>query len=90
MTEQEWIDLITKEGYQDVRVCPINTSGEISKPHTHDQHTVHVIIDGQLTMTDEQETVTLHKGDRFEIPAGTTHTVQTPHDGCQLLVGVRT
>jgi mannose-6-phosphate isomerase-like protein (cupin superfamily) len=72
MTEKEWIAALEQEGFTDVRVCPIPPRSGASM-HTHDQHTVHVILKGDLTITDDTGTKTFSPGSRVDFPAGTKH-----------------
>lgn len=83
-TEQEWIKKLEQEGFREIRICPIpRDAGE----HTHDQHTVHVILEGELTIEDQEGTKTFRPGDRVEFPAGTTH--KASGTGGSMIVGVK-
>lgn len=89
MTEQEYIESLTNAGYVDVRVCPINTEGVQSEPHTHDEHTVHIILEGKITIEENGTKTTYKKGDKIDFPAGTTHAIQTPAKGAVFITGVK-
>jgi quercetin dioxygenase-like cupin family protein len=89
MDEKIIIQKLIEQGYQDVRVHPLNTLGIESEPHTHEESTVHVILEGELTMTELGSVKTIKKGDMLLIPAGTTHTIKTPPEGCKFVVGVK-
>lgn len=69
---KELIEKLEKEGYANIRVCPLPPNTDTPE-HTHDQHTVHIILSGELTIIDNEGTATYHPGDRIEFPAGTTH-----------------
>lgn len=87
MNRQHWLDKLKKEGIKDPQVCtmPKSNGGE----HTHDQHTVHVILKGELTITDKTGKKTYKPGDRVDFPAGTKHSVQFGPKGCTMIVGVK-
>jgi len=87
MNEKELIKKLEGEGFKDLRVCPIEqnfNSGE----HTHDERTVHIILTGELTISDKNGTKTFHPGDRVEFPAGTKHNAKSSKKG-SMIVGVK-
>jgi quercetin dioxygenase-like cupin family protein len=88
MNQQQWLDKLKKEGIKDPQVCTMEPN---TKPdeHTHDQHTVHVILRGELTISDKHGTKTYKQNDYIEFPAGTTHSVQFGPKGCTMIVGVK-
>lgn len=88
MNEQEWTEQLQKEGFTDIRVCPLPPNQD-SPQHTHDQHTVHVIMNGQLSITDGNSTKIYEPGSRIEFPAGTTHTAKGSTDDGSMIVGVK-
>lgn len=88
MYEQEWVDKLEKEGYKHVAVVQ-NGPNSLFPEHTHEEHTVHVILEGELTLIEEDGNKTLKKDDRFEIPAGTTHSAKCGPEGCTFVVGVK-
>ncbi|MEK7146545.1 MAG: cupin domain-containing protein [Patescibacteria group bacterium] len=88
MNEQEWIEKLTAEGWQNVAVCP-NEANKFFEEHTHDQSTVHVILQGQIDLIEGEEVVTLKEGDYFEIPAGTTHRCKAGPEGVSFIVGFK-
>lgn len=86
MTEDQWLKKLAEIGYKNLRVCDINTNGEKTPNHTHDVQTAHVILDGEVTLIDDN-TLVLKKGEFYEIPQNTTHKAQTPKTGCKMIVG---
>lgn len=88
MTEKEWMEKLEREGFTDIVVCPNGPDTEFPE-HTHNEHTVHVILKGDFTLIEEGGTRTLHEGERFEIPAGTTHRARCESAGCTFIVGVK-
>ena len=88
MNEQEWIQKLEQEGLQNVSVWrspPNNVFGV----HTHNEHTVHVILEGELIVTDQNAVKNIRPGGRIEFPAGTTHNTKCGPDGCAFIMGVR-
>jgi quercetin dioxygenase-like cupin family protein len=87
MTEQEWMEKLANEGYQHLSIAKL--PAEFDDLHTHDEHTVHVMLEGELILIAESGTALLKPGDYFEIPAGTTHKAKTGQGGCRMIVGWR-
>lgn len=90
MTQQEWMEKLKGEGVKDLGVVvkPANTTDT----HTHDQATVHVMLEGQVTITDTNGDGQIHvykAGDYLEIPAETTHTVVFGPQGLTMIVGIK-
>lgn len=88
MIQHHWMDKLTDEGYKDLTVWEVGPDTDFGQ-NTHDQVTVHVILKGELTMTDIHESITLYEGDQFEIPAGTTHSAMCGPDGLKMIVGTK-
>jgi mannose-6-phosphate isomerase-like protein (cupin superfamily) len=88
MTEQEWKDILEKEGFTDVRVCPIPPAVDAPE-HTHEDHTVHVILSGGLIIIDDQGTRIFEPGERVEFPAGTTHKAKGKTSAGTMIIGVK-
>lgn len=88
MNEKQWIEQLTKEGYKNVAVCPNGPNTEFPE-HTHEQQTAHVILTGELMLVGKDGMKTMKLGERFDIPAGTTHTATCGPDGCTFVVGFK-
>lgn len=88
MDKEALIKQLQDEGYTEVRVCPIPPNQDFPE-HTHDIHTVHVILDGELTIIDASGTNTYRPGDRVEFPAGTTHKARGKTDTGTMIIGVK-
>ncbi len=86
--EQQWMEKLKKDGFTDLRVCPLPPNIDTGK-HTHEQHTVHIILDGELTIIDNTGRKTYGNGDRVEFPAGTTHKAIGTSGGGSMIVGVK-
>ena len=88
MTDGErWMEELRAEGFTDLRVCPTPPAG--SPEHTHDLHTVHVVLRGELVIEDDGGRRTYLPGDRVEFPANTTHTAGTIGGDGEMIVGVK-
>jgi mannose-6-phosphate isomerase-like protein (cupin superfamily) len=61
------VEKTAERGIHRFEVCPLPPDLD-SPPHTHDQHTVHIILDGELIITDREGTRTFRPGDRVEFP----------------------
>jgi quercetin dioxygenase-like cupin family protein len=57
--------------------------------HTHAGETAHIILDGEMTLTQDGETKTYHTGDRVDVPAGAVHSARMGPHGCRYLIGER-
>jgi len=79
---------LRQEGFTDLRVYPIE-SGFDSGEHTHSKHTVHVILTGELSITDKKGTKTYWPGDKVEFPAGATHSAKGGLKKGSMIVGVK-
>lgn len=87
MDEQALIQALIEEGYSDVKVCPLPPNEELPN-HTHDEHTVQIVLEGELKITNPDGSVFFYKkGDRVEFPPGTVHTGRGT-DGGRMINGV--
>jgi len=55
--------------------------------HTHPVETAHVILDGEMTVTQNGQTRTCPAGDRVDVPARTVHSAKMGPRGCRYLIG---
>lgn len=88
MNREKWIKILEKEGFKDIMVCPIEANFD-SREHTHNEHTVHVILSGELTIVDKKGRKTYCPGDRIEFPVGTTHKALGGSKKGSMIVGVK-
>ncbi|MFA5991329.1 MAG: hypothetical protein WC794_03735 [Candidatus Doudnabacteria bacterium] len=86
MNEQEITDQLVKEGFGEVAVYADSAGFEYAT-HTHEKLTAHVILVGEMELTDKNGTKKLIAGERFDIPAGTTHSVKMGSLGCKYIIG---
>lgn len=87
MTEKEWIKKLQQEGFTDLRVCPIEPGED--PEHTHELHTVNLILSGELTIIDAVGERTFRAGDRVETTAGTAHRAKNGPTLGSMIVGVK-
>jgi mannose-6-phosphate isomerase-like protein (cupin superfamily) len=57
--------------------------------HTHAEETAHIILDGEMTLTQGGETRTYGAGERSDVPAGAVHSAKMGPRGCRYLIGER-
>ena len=57
--------------------------------HTHSQETAHIILDGEMTLTQGADTRTFGPGQRCDVPAGAVHSARMGPRGCRYLIGER-
>jgi mannose-6-phosphate isomerase-like protein (cupin superfamily) len=55
--------------------------------HTHASETAHIILDGEMTLTQGGTTRTCGAGERCDVPAGAVHSAQMGPRGCRYLIG---
>ncbi len=88
MTEQEAITKLEQLGYTDVHIVRFEAGHQLGQ-HTHDLMTGHIILTGEMFVTDEDGTDVIEKGDLFEVPAGTTHSVSVGTEPCAMAMGTK-
>ncbi|MDP3696444.1 MAG: cupin domain-containing protein [Candidatus Taylorbacteria bacterium] len=88
MTEQEWIEKLKSEGIRDIKVWSEGPGAQFGE-HTHLEQTVHVILEGEFILLEKDGDKTYKTGERFEVPAGTTHNAKCGAQGCKFIVGVK-
>lgn len=86
MTEHVWKEKLTDEGYRNVATHTFPPSQDFGS-HTHKETTVHIILKGELTLTDDIGPTILVEGDRFNMAAGTNHNAKCGPEGLTMLVG---
>lgn len=55
--------------------------------HTHPVETAHIVLDGEMTLTQGNKSQTYSAGDRCDVPAGAVHAAKMGSRGCKYLVG---
>jgi quercetin dioxygenase-like cupin family protein len=88
MKTQEWIEKLESEGYSNVDVC-VNAAYLDFGEHTHEEHTVHVILQGELMVTTDSQSEIFNEGKRVEFPVGTKHHAKAGPEGCTFVVGTK-
>jgi len=55
--------------------------------HTHAVETAHIILDGEMTLTQGGKARTFAAGERCDVPAGVVHSAKMGPRGCKYLIG---
>jgi mannose-6-phosphate isomerase-like protein (cupin superfamily) len=55
--------------------------------HTHPGETAHIILEGEMTLTQGGSTHTYGAGERCDVPAGVVHSARMGPRGCRYLIG---
>ena len=63
--------------------------GAFYPDHTHAMETAHIILEGEMMLTQSGETRTYKAGDRVDVPAGAIHSAKMGPRGCRYLIGER-
>lgn len=86
MTEDEWKAALRAEGFHEVYIW--HDGSDVFYPfHSHEGITAHVILSGGMTLEMNGEQRVLHAGERFDIPAGVSHSARMNEGGCTYIVG---
>jgi len=80
-TEQELQILFQREGLRPYQWH--NEPGDVYPVHTHPYHKVIYVVRGSITfhLPDLDQEVTLHPGDRLDLPAGVRHAATVGPEG---------
>jgi quercetin dioxygenase-like cupin family protein len=89
MSTAKRIKDLEDRGFADVQVVDFGDERAEFSEHTHDTHTVHDILHGELIVKEGDEITTYIVDDVVEFPIGTTHSVKCGADGCRMLVGFK-
>ena len=55
--------------------------------HVHLTETAHIILDGEMALTQGGQTRSYREGDRCDVPAGAVHSARMGPTGCRYLIG---
>jgi mannose-6-phosphate isomerase-like protein (cupin superfamily) len=55
--------------------------------HTHAAETAHIILDGEMTLTQGGVAHTYGTGERCDVPGGAVHSARMGPRGCRYLIG---
>ncbi|MBI5530569.1 MAG: cupin domain-containing protein [Candidatus Doudnabacteria bacterium] len=86
MNEQEIIEQLKSEGFNEVEVYEDKPNFEYAE-HTHEKAGIHVILRGEMTLTEKSGSKTYKAGETINIPSGTAHSAKMGPDGCRYAVG---
>ncbi len=87
-TEQMLHEQLRSEGFNATYVWQ-DAPDTFYADHTHPTATAHIILDGEMTLTSEGKRQTYRRGERCDVPAGTTHSARMGPKGCRYLIGER-
>ncbi len=83
--EAELRNILAAEGLDSYRWS--NRPGDVYGAHSHSFHKVIYVVQGSITfgLPDLKDRVTLHTGDRLDLPAGVTHNAVVGANGVACL-----
>jgi quercetin dioxygenase-like cupin family protein len=55
--------------------------------HTHSAETAHIVLDGEMTLTQGGKSRIYRAGERCDVPAAAVHSAKMGSAGCRYLVG---
>ena len=79
-------DQLHREGFHHTYVWQDAPSAAYSD-HTHHTETVHIILEGEMTLTMGGRSLTYRAGERCDVPAGAVHAARMGPHGCRCLIG---
>ncbi len=86
MQEGEQRKQLRSEGFTHLYTLQ-DRPGAFYPDHTHPTLSAHIILDGEMTLSQNGETRTFRPGDRVDVPAGTVHSARMGSFGCRYLIG---
>lgn len=86
MSVEELHKTLHAEGFSHTYVWE-DGPGAYYPEHTHPTVTAHIVLDGEVTVTSQGKTRTYKAGERFDVPAETTHSAKMGPTGCRYLIG---
>jgi quercetin dioxygenase-like cupin family protein len=89
MNENKAIEEVRAKGFTDIQVVDFDKEESEFAEHTHDVHTIHYILAGELIVKDGEDVIAYLPGDVVEFPAGTTHSTKGTTKGCKMVVGFK-
>jgi mannose-6-phosphate isomerase-like protein (cupin superfamily) len=57
--------------------------------HVHNEETAHIILSGAMTLIIGGDVMTCNAGQRYDVPAGASHSARMGPQGCRYLIGER-
>ncbi len=79
------IDVLRKEGFAEAYVVD-DPPGKFYPPHEHPYRSVHMIIEGEMSIRANDKTEVLHPGSRSDVGANVSHEVTIGPNGCMYIV----
>ena len=86
MNESEAKQQLQKEGFSTIYIWQDGPNAFYGD-HTHPVLTAHIILDGEMTLTQQGEIKTYKEGERVDVPAKTVHSAKMGPNGCKYLIG---
>jgi len=86
VTEKELEEKLEIEGFSGIFVHR-DSPDAFYPDHTHSGITAHIVLEGDITVTSEGKTTTYQPGQRFDVPAGETHSAKIGPNGCRYMIG---
>ena len=88
MQEAEAKKILTDQGFKKIYTW-FDSPDETYAPHAHPTERNHIVLEGLMTVTMNDETTSCGPGDAVLIPARTVHSALIGPEGCAYVVGER-
>ena len=75
MKEEDYRNLLRSEGFTHIYTWQ-DPPRACYPDHTHPTLSAHIILDGEMTLTQNGETRSYRPGDRVDVPAETVHSAK--------------
>jgi quercetin dioxygenase-like cupin family protein len=86
ITEAEAIRALAEEGFTTVYVWQ-DKPGAVYADHTHSTSSTHLVLEGEMTLTQGEVARTYRAGERCDVPAGAVHSARMGPKGCKYVTG---
>ncbi len=80
------IRTLEREGFARVYVWQ-DGPGAVYGDHTHATLSAHIIVSGEMILTQGGVTRTYRAGERVDVPAGAVHSARMGPAGCRYVIG---
>lgn len=86
MDIRQFEEQLQREGFRRTYVWQ-DRAGAYYPDHTHPTETAHIILEGEMTLTQDGVTRTYRSGERCDVPARVVHSAKMGPPGCRYLIG---
>jgi len=86
MKEDDYRIQLRSEGFTHIYTWQ-DRPGTFYPDHTHPTLSAHIILDGEMSLTQNGQSRTYRPGERCDVPANCVHNARMGPEGCRYLIG---